>query len=119
MKRILFYFFALLALTPALCCGSSSTPFKPSPGVLVVPTTGNVVVGQTLQFEGTPQNDSSAVIWSVDGGNAFGTIDATGLYTAPAAVPAGGIAVVRAKLTDNNQIQDTAEVNILAAPPAP
>lgn len=88
----------------------------PSIGIVILPTVANVVIGQTQQFEATVLNSSSGVIWSVDGGDEFGTVDATGLYTAPAAMPSGGLATVRAKLADNNQIQETSEINILASP---
>ena len=42
---------------------------------------------QTAQFRATVTNTSNtAVTWGVSGGSANGTIDANGLYTAPAAV---------------------------------
>jgi hypothetical protein len=61
-------------------------------GVSVVPSTVQVNTGEVFQFAanvtGTTNN---AVMWSVSGsgcsGSACGTIDATGLYTAPAAAP--------------------------------
>ena len=116
MVRRLFFCLSLLLLYPAFSCGSSSTPFSPVPGVLLVPTVANVVVGQTQQFTATVQVDTSGVVWSVDGGDSFGTVDSNGLYTAPATVPSGGVATVRAKLADNTSVQDTSEVNILAGP---
>jgi hypothetical protein len=114
------YGFFLLSLIPALSCGGgNSHPFKPSPGISLLPTVADVVIGQTQQFEVTVLNSKSGVLLSVDGGDAFGTIDGTGLYTAPAALPTGGKAVVRAKLADDTEVQETSEVNILETPPAP
>ena len=119
MRRIFLYLLALATLVPVLCCGSSPPSFHPSPGISLLPTTVSLAVGQTQDFEGVAFNTNSAVIFSVDGGDAFGTIDAAGLYTAPATVPPEGRAVVRARLADNGQVQETSEVEILAAPPAP
>lgn len=117
MTRRLFFFFALLCAYPAFSCGGGSSPsFNPTPGVLLLPTVANLVVGQTQQFTATVQADTSGLVWSVDGGNAFGTVDANGLYTAPSTVPAGGVATVRVKLADNTSTEDTSEVNIMAGP---
>jgi hypothetical protein len=57
--------------------------------VSVSPTDVNVVVGTTQQMTATVvQTFNTAVTWSVAGGSANGTISSTGLYTAPATVPA-------------------------------
>jgi len=117
MIRRLLFCLSLLFAYPALSCGGGGfPPFTPVPGVLLLPTVANVVVGQTEQFTATVQNDTSGLAWSVDGGDAFGTVDSTGLYTAPATIPTGGVATVRVRLVDNTSIQDTSEVNILAGP---
>jgi hypothetical protein len=118
MKRLLFYTIAILLISPSFSCGGNSNhPFAPSPGILLLPTTTEVVIGQTQQFEATVENSSSSVIFSVDGGATNGTIDANGLYTAPAVVPANPTVIVRAKLVDNNEVQETSEVNILQTAP--
>ncbi|MBJ7452334.1 MAG: immunoglobulin domain-containing protein [Blastococcus sp.] len=76
--------------------GSGST----EPAVTVTPATATVATGATRQFAAALENASDGVEWSVDGtagGDAVvGTISASGLYTAPAAVPAGGSVTVRA-----------------------
>lgn len=109
-KRVLFYI-AFVTLV-FFSCGKPPKPFQGSQGVLVLPTVATVTLGQTQQFEATVFNVSSGVTWSVDGGDANGTIDTNGLYTAPSTLPAGSSVVVRAKLSSNNQVQDTAEVSL-------
>jgi hypothetical protein len=57
--------------------------------VSVSPNGLNVVVGTTLQMTATVMETSNtAVTWTVVGGSANGTISGSGLYTAPATVPA-------------------------------
>lgn len=63
--------------------------------VKVAPTNGQVHLGSKLQFTATVTGTSNtAVTWAVNGlkgGNAtVGTIDASGLYTAPVNLPNGG-----------------------------
>lgn len=94
------------------CGGSSSTPFVATPGVIVLPLTVTLTPSQTQQFEATIVNTSTSVLWSVDGGDANGTVDANGLYTAPASIPTTTSAVVRAKLSNNTSTQATADVDL-------
>ncbi len=64
---------------------------------------GQMVVGTQAQFTAIPS--SGGVTWTVNGvagGNpAVGTVTPTGLYTAPAAVPAGGKVTVQALSTED------------------
>jgi hypothetical protein len=89
---------AILAATAALvvltlsACGSGGGNNNNTVTVTVSPATANVQEGSQQQFTATVTNTSStAVNWQVNGvtgGNAtVGTIDATGLYTAPAIIP--------------------------------
>jgi hypothetical protein len=87
-KISVFCFVLVIALTLA-GCGSSSTP---NPGaqvtVAISPTSATLTAGTTQQFAATVQGSSNtAVTWSVDnvsGGNSgSGTVNASGLYTAP------------------------------------
>jgi hypothetical protein len=68
--------------------------------VSVAPTTASVKAGATQQFSATVTGSTATPTWSVNGiggGNStVGTVSASGLYTAPAAVPAGGTVTVRA-----------------------
>jgi len=90
-------FLFLLAIVATGCGGggsSSSGSNNPPQGtsVTVTPSSSAVVVGKTQQFQAAVSNASNnSVTWQVNGvagGNATtGTIDANGMYTAPANVP--------------------------------
>lgn len=92
--------------------GSDSTPYSPTPGLIVLPSSVSVVAGETQQFEATMVNTTTSVLWEVDGGDANGTIDSNGLYTAPASVTADLNVLVRAALANNTTTQATAEVEV-------
>jgi subtilase family serine protease len=90
---------ALLGFMVA-CGGGSSTPAPPPPvSVTVTPsTTAQIYANEAgnawptsatqQQFSAVVNNSTNqTVTWAVTGGSANGTIDATGLYTAPATVP--------------------------------
>jgi DNA-binding beta-propeller fold protein YncE len=74
-------------------CGNNSS----SVTVAVSPTSATVLLGTSFRFVATPTGSTNAVQWSVNGvanGNAtVGTIDSTGLYTAPATRPVAASAV--------------------------
>lgn len=83
----------------------------------------SMAVSTSAQLTATVTNGSGATAWSVNGvagGNAtVGTVGASGLYTAPSAVPAGGSVTVRAT---NNGAFDEKTIRITATPdpdPAP
>jgi len=72
--------------------GSNSSMPPPEVSVNVSPTSANVLLGTTSQFTAKVTGTSNTVVsWNVNGtsgGNStVGTIDATGLYTAPADLP--------------------------------
>jgi hypothetical protein len=77
----------LLSAVLTLCsCGSSSTPPPPpptpEPTVVVTPRTATVLSGQSQQFVAQVSGQSQKrVTWSATPNG--GTIDSTGLYTAP------------------------------------
>ena len=80
--------------------GSSTVTVTSPPSpvtVSVSPSTASVQTGATQQFTATVTGTTDPVVWSVNGvngGNAtIGTISASGLYTAPAAVPSGAVTV--------------------------
>ena len=80
--------------------GSASvtvTAVPPPVTVSVSPSSASVAVSATRQFTATVTGTTDPVVWSVNnvtGGNAtVGTISTAGLYTAPAAVPAGAVTV--------------------------
>ena len=89
--------------------------------ILVSPESPEVVVTGTLQFAKTVLSSfSTDVTWSVNGvddGNAtLGTITTEGLYTAPAAVPTGGMVTVAATLDADNSVVGQTDVTILPPP---
>ncbi|MFZ0521088.1 MAG: hypothetical protein WAL95_08700 [Candidatus Acidiferrales bacterium] len=73
-------------------CGYAGTPPNHNVTVSVQPPTANLALGQSQQFQATVTGSSNdAVSWNVNGiagGNSTsGTVSASGLYTAPAALP--------------------------------
>lgn len=86
-------------------------------GVSVSPSTATVVGLATRQFTATVSGTgafSTTVTWSVDGGSANGTINSSGLYTAPAAGVSARNIVVRAVAADGTTA-GTAAVTVPAA----
>jgi arylsulfate sulfotransferase len=103
-SRIFIVFSLFIAAGVLTGCGGASSPdstfnqpanFKLSPSNIIVET------GQSVQFSATGGGSSATPVWKVNGVSggaaATGTIDATGLYTAPATVPTGTVTVT---LTD-------------------
>lgn len=86
--------------------------------VAVDPTTASVAVGTSQQFTASVTGTiNQAVSWTVDGGSAFGTIDANGLYSAPAVLPTPASATVRATSAADPTRAATATVTLRANDP--
>jgi len=68
-----------------VACGGDGAPEKNHAGTVVVfPHEATVQVGETFAFAATVDGAASKrITWSVDGGDANGTITADGVYTAP------------------------------------
>ena len=94
--------YLLLLLAPFLAaCGNSSafsssnpspTPSNGSVAVMVTPSTANIRAGSTYLFTATVTGSSNTLVsWSVNstpgGSSTVGTIDSSGNYTAPPALP--------------------------------
>lgn len=93
-------------------------PPPPPVVVAVSPPAASVEVGKTATFTATVTGTSNtAVTWSVIGGSTNGTIDAAGVYTAPAAMPASGSVTVRA--TSVAKSTSTAQAVVTLTTPAP
>jgi arylsulfate sulfotransferase len=92
-------------------CGSSDNPTPPPPTPAVSPQPAIVGAGQTLQF--TSNITGSAVNWTVSG-SAGGTINAQGVYTAPAATQ-NTTATVTATSASDPTMSASATINIIAA----
>jgi serine protease len=87
----------------------------------VSPATTSLQAGGTRTFTATVANAAdTTVTWQVDGvvgGNStFGTISATGAYTAPASVPSPAIVTVTAVSNQDATRSDSASVTVVAAP---
>ena len=99
-----------------------SVTAAPPVTVSVAPANVGVPVSTTRQFNATVMGSSNTTVtWSVNatiGGNTtVGTISATGLYTAPAAVPNPANVTVQATSAANPAAVGTATVTV--QPPAP
>ncbi len=104
-------------------CGAvgsgSPPPVIASVTITVTASSQNTYQGQTDQFHATVENAAStAVTWQVNGmsaGNStFGTIDSTGLYTAPAVVPGEPTITVTAVLQSDATKTGSSTVTILS-----
>ena len=108
------------------CGATSASPTTKGTGgssavqVAVAPTQASVHLGATAQFTATVSNASNtAVTWSVNGAAggsaATGTIDSTGLYTAPAAMPASATITITATSVQDTTQSASAAVTLLPA----
>ena len=100
-SRLSFCFLVSLALIAATVNAQQPKAVPPAVTVAITPTTQGVMVGKTQQFSATVAGSTNlSVTWTVNqvpSGNAnFGTISASGLFTAPAAVPAPNTVTVTA-----------------------
>ena len=102
-------------------CGGGRVPLgpndkpindPPSPTVTVTPATASVYQGATFQFQAQVSGTTNQnVSWSVQ--DNFGTIDNTGLYTAPHDSSGGGIRITATSQADPNA-SGTAIVGVLS-----
>ncbi len=114
-----------LALAGLLvACGGSSGP--PPAVVTVNPSSVNTLYpnlagasAQTKQFSASVSNSTSqSVTWAVTGGSANGSIDQTGLYTAPAALPNPNSPITITATSAAATSPGTATVNLQTPTPA-
>jgi uncharacterized protein (DUF1800 family) len=106
----------------AACASNSGTNPSATSAPLSVTVTGSatVALGSTAQYAAKVAGSSNqAVTWNVNqtaGGNAqSGTISATGLYTAPAAMPASGTIVIAAVSAADSSISGIISVALQAS----
>src|SRR5579875_822883 len=115
MRRCAVYllFFAVSAL--GICsCGGGNPP--PPVTVTVTTTATSVPVNSTALFTAVVTNSSNQnVTWSVAGGSANGTISASGLYTAPAAVPSNPQVTITATSQANPMASGQASITVTVA----
>lgn len=97
----------------ASATASATITLKPNPVTITIsPASAYVLTQGTKQFTATA-SDGGPVTWSISGG---GSISATGLYTAPAAVPTPGTVSVQANSVASPASSALAAVRIVAAP---
>jgi hypothetical protein len=93
-------------------------PPPPPVSVFVYPRTGKLFPGQTEQFAARVRNASdTAVQWSISP-SGVGTIDSTGLYTAPAAIEVPRTVTVKATTREYPPMSDTVSLTLNPPPPA-
>jgi hypothetical protein len=102
-------------------CGSTGTTVTEIalPVITVSPATASLPAGGVLQFTATVVSQTSTTLtWSVNnilGGNAtLGTINAAGLYTAPATVPSPSTVTIKATSTAETNPSGSAILAITA-----
>ena len=114
--------FAMLAMTPLalglIGCPGGRSQSKPNISVQTLKQEVSVTAGHKVQLEakvlGADKNDTKKLTWIVLGANG-GTVSATGLYTAPAAI---GTYQVEARVTGVPGATDRIKVKVIAAPEA-
>jgi len=116
-RRFVLFLALLSGPTILSSCGGSSAV---TPTISVFGAAGSINVLGTVQFTATVQNLSSTLVsWQVNsvasGNSTYGTIDANGLYTAPATVPTNNIVTITAIAQAQTSLTGTATVTILPA----
>ncbi len=112
------------SMASATAKGSAVVTLSSGPpvSVTITPTSSAVSLGATRQFAATVANSSNmAVTWTVNGitgGNStVGTVSASGLYAAPAALPTPATVTVRATSVASPSAYADAQVTLSAGPP--
>jgi hypothetical protein len=110
---------AMLVLAGLSACGGSGSSNNNNSMVTVSPATANVQEGSTQQFTATVTGSSTTTVsWQVNGvagGNSsVGTIDSTGLYTAPLVIPSPASVTITAVLQRSSSVSGNAIVTITA-----
>ncbi len=120
MKRVMVVSIVWLGFAAMLGCGGSKTPIPSN--VTVSPKTASAKTGQQVQFTATvTSGTNSGFLWQVNGSYGGdlnnGTIDGTGLYTAPGTVPKKPTVTITAvSIADNTQTA-SAQLTLSAGTP--
>lgn len=114
--RISLLLMLLSLIVCCISCGLASSPPPPA-SVTVTPGSAQPFTGTSVQFNAQVQNAlSTAVNWQVNqtpGGNStLGTVDPTGLYSAPASVPTPATVTLTAVLQSDATKTGSASVTI-------
>ena len=109
-------------VSPLMVDPNSGQALQPGISVTVSPATATVTISATQQFTASVAGTSNqSVTWDVNGfvgGNAtVGLISASGLYTAPAAVPSPGSVTIHATSVADTSKFASATATIVNPPP--
>ena len=129
MRKLLHLSIVLLAISVAGCAGAArSTNQPPSPppssvSIVVSPPTANIRAGDTFPFSVAVSGTTNpAVSWSVNGTTGgtttSGTIDTSGNYTAPAALPNPNTITIRATSAADASASGSSSVTLLNPTPS-
>jgi hypothetical protein len=100
--RSLTILFSLLSVCCVLGCtpnttGSGTPATTSSPQLSISGTASNVLLGKTVQYAASGGTASSWTVNGIAGGNGtYGTVNASGLYTAPGVLPANASVTIGA-----------------------
>jgi hypothetical protein len=116
-RRHLMSLAAALQAALLLGCGAGSAPSGPVVSLSLSPTTATVKAGSQFSFQASVQGTSNtAVTWQVNGviggGSATGTINASGVYTAPSILPSPPSATITAVAEADTTKSASANVSI-------
>jgi serine protease len=111
----------LSSTAPATAGQAACSVSAPAVQVAVCPATAVLRTGATQALSATLANTTNTeVTWEVNGvpgGNAsVGTVSSTGLYSAPASVPPGGMVTVTAVAAADSAASGAAQLTVNAAP---
>ncbi len=95
---------------------TATITLEPAISVALLPTTATLYASQTQQFSATVSNtNNSAVTWSISPSSGAGTINASGLYTAPASIASQTTVTVTATSQANSAATASATVTLTPA----
>jgi hypothetical protein len=89
----------------------------PEPGLVIVPGSPTLEVSSSQAFGVDLDGSAPVVNWYVDGVRggtpATGMVSKSGIYVAPAEVPAGGVVTLTAKVAEDTTVEGAAEIEII------
>ncbi len=112
--------YAILVCAVLVClsaCSSGGNGVTPETAA-VTPSSGDVFTSGTIQFTTNVADKPSKIAWAVNGtaggDSTVGTINSSGLYTAPATQPTGTV-TVSATNTNNSSLTASAPVSVVGS----
>jgi serine protease len=107
------------SLAPSSATNRTCTSAAPAVQLAVCPESSSVQTGAAQTFTATVANTADdSVTWEVNGivggSSTTGTISTAGIYTAPAAVPAGSVVTIKAISNADQSVVSSTQVSITA-----